>query len=247
MNIKINQTMSEFQLAQAQKKLAKEIIGTDKVHNTSRNAIAKVNEVLAEAVDIKVNKNKSLTNLIKDTKKISKAERKPIVDPEPPIVDPEPEKDPRMTRWYLNGVLVKEALIEGGLDWTDNPSAFDSCEIGTGVTSIGNYAFYYCSGLTSVTIPNSVKSIGAYAFESCWRLEEIIYGDTLEKFKEIFLGVSLYNVPLDCTIVYTDDIIHLADIIDDISNPGGSGSGSGSDNGSGSNNGSGSDNGSGSN
>lgn len=36
-----------------------------------------------------------------------------------------------------------------------------------GVTSIGNYAFYECSGLTSVTIPNSVTSIGIYAFYGC--------------------------------------------------------------------------------
>ena len=35
------------------------------------------------------------------------------------------------------------------------------------VTSIGWYAFYECTGLTSVTIPNSVTSIGVYAFFSC--------------------------------------------------------------------------------
>ena len=32
------------------------------------------------------------------------------------------------------------------------------------VTSIGERAFYTCSGLTSVTIPNSVTSIGDHAF-----------------------------------------------------------------------------------
>ena len=35
------------------------------------------------------------------------------------------------------------------------------------VTSIGNNAFYDCSGLTSVTIPSNVTSIGNDAFENC--------------------------------------------------------------------------------
>ena len=41
------------------------------------------------------------------------------------------------------------------------------------VTSIGNSAFYGCSGLTSVTIPNSVTYIGISAFERCSGLTSV--------------------------------------------------------------------------
>ncbi|MCH5175756.1 MAG: leucine-rich repeat domain-containing protein [Prevotellaceae bacterium] len=41
-------------------------------------------------------------------------------------------------------------------------------EIGDSVSSIGNNAFYGCSGLTEVTIPNSVTSIGNNAFYACY-------------------------------------------------------------------------------
>ena len=45
--------------------------------------------------------------------------------------------------------------------------------IPNGVTSIGKYAFWGCSSLTSVTIPDSVKSIGDSAFWGCSSLESV--------------------------------------------------------------------------
>ena len=42
-----------------------------------------------------------------------------------------------------------------------------------GVTSIGDYAFYNCDSLTSVTLPNSVTSIGYEAFYGCDSLTSV--------------------------------------------------------------------------
>ena len=47
------------------------------------------------------------------------------------------------------------------------PSSINVNEAVYSVTSIGNYAFGNCSGLTSVTIPNSVTSIASSAFSRC--------------------------------------------------------------------------------
>ena len=48
-----------------------------------------------------------------------------------------------------------------------------SIEIPSGVTSIGDYAFSWCDGLTSIKLPSGVTSIGDYAFEGCYGLTSI--------------------------------------------------------------------------
>ena len=49
--------------------------------------------------------------------------------------------------------------------------------IPSSVTSIGSYAFYYCSSLTNITIPNSVTSIGDRAFYGCSSLTTVTFGE----------------------------------------------------------------------
>ena len=47
------------------------------------------------------------------------------------------------------------------------------------VTSIGDKAFYKCTSLTSVTIPDSVTSIGDYAFSGCTSLTSVTIPDSV--------------------------------------------------------------------
>lgn len=60
---------------------------------------------------------------------------------------------------YSGSVVIPETVTNNGTVYS--------------VTSIGDHAFYYCSDLTSVTIPNSVTSIGDGAFSFCSGLKSV--------------------------------------------------------------------------
>ena len=57
-------------------------------------------------------------------------------------------------------------------------------EIPNSVTAIGNYAFYRCIGLTSITIPNSVTAIGRSAFANCTGLTSITIPNSVTAISE---------------------------------------------------------------
>ena len=59
-------------------------------------------------------------------------------------------------------------------------TSLTSVEIPDGVTSIDWHAFSNCTNLTSIIIPNSVTSVGSYAFEYCTSLTSITIPDSVK-------------------------------------------------------------------
>ena len=83
---------------------------------------------------------------------------------------------------YSGKVVIPESVEHEGAAYSVTSigwNAFYGCSgltsvtIPNSVTSIGDGAFNNCSGLTSVTIPNSVTSIGNYAFSNCSELLDV--------------------------------------------------------------------------
>ena len=90
--------------------------------------------------------------------------------------------------WTLNtdGLLtisgtgeMEDYSFHGNVPWNGLVDKINCVVIRNGVTSIGNSAFYGCTGLTSITIPDSVTSIGGSAFNGCTGLTNITIPDSV--------------------------------------------------------------------
>ena len=81
---------------------------------------------------------------------------------------------------------------------TDYNSCITSVTIEEGVTTIGDYAFFYCLRLASIVIPDSVTSIGEAAFKDCYKLTNIVIPDSVISIGggAFYLCTSLTNVEL---------------------------------------------------
>ena len=76
-------------------------------------------------------------------------------------------------------------------------NAIQRVEIGSNC-SIGNYAFYYCYSLASITIPSGVTSIGNSAFQNCYGLGEIHFKRTTPP--TVSNSNAWSGIPTDCKI-----------------------------------------------
>ena len=79
-----------------------------------------------------------------------------------------------------------------------NCTSLTSITIPDSVTIIGNNAFNGCRSLVSVTIPNSVKSIGSSAFNACSNLKSVNYNGTKAQWKSIS-GYDNVSQIIKCT------------------------------------------------
>ncbi|MGA2863586.1 MAG: leucine-rich repeat domain-containing protein [Verrucomicrobiota bacterium] len=79
-------------------------------------------------------------------------------------------------------------------------SSLSSVTIPDSVTNVGRYAFELCTSLPSVTIPNSVTSIGENAFSGCSSLTNVTIGNSVSS-----IGVAAFN---GCTSLPSVTIPH---------------------------------------
>ena len=63
-------------------------------------------------------------------------------------------------------------------------------QIPDGTVSVGDYAFYYCVNVSSITVPGSVRSLGEGAFGNCSSLTKAVLNEGLEEIGEYAFQIS---------------------------------------------------------
>ncbi len=101
---------------------------------------------------------------------------------------------------YVGNIIIPESITYSETTYSVTSigewafadcSGLTSVTIPNSVTSISNNAFFDCSGLTSVTIPNSVTSIGNGAFKDCSGLTSVTIPNSVTSIGEgAFFGCS---------------------------------------------------------
>ena len=89
--------------------------------------------------------------------------------------------------------------------WFSNNTSIKEIVLGDEVTTIGNHAFYGCTGLTSVTIPNSVTSIGDGAFWGLYKLTSITFPNSVTSIgRYAFNGCGIVSITIPNSLTSID-------------------------------------------
>ena len=90
------------------------------------------------------------------------------------------------TKYYIPQSLKSVTITGGNILYGAfyNCSGLTNITIPDSVTSMGNYVFSYCSGLTSITIPDGVTYIGSCAFLGCSGLTNLTIPDSVTNIGE---------------------------------------------------------------
>ena len=89
--------------------------------------------------------------------------------------------------YNLNAETMQATVTSGNIKYTGSvtiPATVNYNGVTYNVTTIGDYAFLSCTGMTSVEIPNSITSIGEYAFLCCSNLTSVIIPNSVTSIKE---------------------------------------------------------------
>ena len=86
-------------------------------------------------------------------------------------------------------------------------SSLTSIDIPSSVTSISSNAFNECSSLTSIDIPNSVTSIGINVFNRCTGLTSVTIGNGITSISDyaFFICTSLTSINIPNSVTYIGD------------------------------------------
>ncbi len=117
----------------------------------------------------------------------------------------------------LGAVVIPDSVVDNNTTYRVGGignNAFYFCSgitsviIPSSVVSIGNYAFYNCEFMTSIVIPDGVVSIGLYAFESCSALTSLNLPKTIKSIGDFAFGSC---TSLGDTVFIPDSVTFISD------------------------------------
>ena len=120
--------------------------------------------------------------------------------------------------WTLYDDGLLEIVGTGGMydywdgeesPWYPYRGQICTLNIGEGVASIGDCAFYDCTPLQSVTIPSSVTSIGYAAFDWCTSLQSVDFGN--DSMLEYIGNYAFYDCTSLQSVTIPDSVTYIGD------------------------------------